>query len=272
MSFGAASRPRIACLLGKPLRPDALLTEVVDRLRAASAVVTIHLPAGDAPLPSWVLDADLVIQRGLGLPELTAALAAERAGRRCCNRIAATINVKDRVMMASKLATAGVPHPTTIPAATWTEVVELAGGKPVVVKAADGGIGRGLGVVIAELGYLPATALFAGPYVVQEYVRGSALVYKVYVAGPWARGLTKRWPPPDSTAAVVSPIELDADLADLARRIGAALDLEIYNVDVLYGSDGPMVVDVNPFPGFRGIPHAAHSIADYLWTIVRREA
>ena len=260
-------QPRIAFLLGKPVRDTSVLPDVFARLREVPATVTLHLPKGDEPMPSWLFDAALVVQRGLGVAELTSALRLEAAGVRRCNRVTATIAVRDRALTFQKLAAAGLPVPATVRAATWPEVHDLAGERPVVVKAADGGIGRGRGVLLADTGSLPPQEPFAGPYIAQEYIRGDGRDHKVYVAGPQARGLVKQWPPRQTADQPGVPFMIDAQLADLARRVGRALDLEIYGVDFLYGPRGPTVVDVNPFPGFRGVPQAARLIARHLAAI-----
>src|SRR5688572_5170693 len=86
----------IACLLGKRPRPGTVISEVIDRLRAIPASVTVHVQKGDAPLPEELADSHLVVQRGLGLAELSAAMQLETSGVRCCNRVSASIAVADR--------------------------------------------------------------------------------------------------------------------------------------------------------------------------------
>ncbi|MDQ4069776.1 MAG: hypothetical protein M3203_09965, partial [Actinomycetota bacterium] len=54
-----------------------------------------------------------------------------------------------------------------------------------------------------------------------------------------------------------------------AVAAGAALGLEIFGVDLVVGGDGPVVVDVNGFPGFKGVPPAAAWIADHLRAVAR---
>lgn len=258
-------RARIAVLLGKPVRRPSVLSEVFDRLGAV-AEVSVHLPKGTEPPPDSVLVSDLVAHRGLGVPELTAALCLETAGVRCCNGISATLTVWDRAAVMQALAAAGAPVPATASLATWPEVVELAERFPLVVKAADGSIGRGLGVMIAAAGRLPPTAPFAGPFMAQEYVSGDDRVHKVYVVGERRFGLIKRWPRPAGDRSG-EPFAVDSHLESMSRLAGAALGLEIYGVDFLHGPNGPRIIDVNPFPSCEGIPGAAEAIAAHLIVI-----
>ncbi|MDQ3781211.1 MAG: hypothetical protein M3354_11795 [Chloroflexota bacterium] len=262
-------QPQIAFLLGKPVRATSVLSEVFDHLRSVSVAMTVDLPKGDTPVPPRLFDAELVVQRGLGLPELGAALTLEHAGVRCCNPIAATIALRNRAWIIQTLAAAGVPVPATVPATTWPELRDLAAGHPVVVKAADGVIGRGHGVLIAATGHLPSRAPFAGPYILQDYVRDDNRVYKVYAVGGHAIGVAKRWPPHQTTDEAGQLFPVNSELTELSYRAGTALDMEIYGVDILYGSNGPVVIDINPFPGFRGIPHAGQVIGSHLEAIVK---
>ncbi len=234
---------RIAFVLGKPPRGSSVVPEVIERLRRDGCDVTVHLPhEASEPVPPWLFDADLVVQRGLNREALVAVGRLEETGVRCCNRVEATMAAHDRLLLAHRLAAAGLPVPTTVPAATWADVLD-ARGRAVVVKARDGWRGRGAAVLVAPDGALPSAAPFAGPYVVQDFVAGADT--KLYVAGHGVRG--RQGPP-------------TPQLADLARRAGAALGLEIYGVDVV----GGCMVDVNPFPGFRGVPQAARLVTHHI--------
>ncbi|MBA2520964.1 MAG: hypothetical protein H0V24_14975 [Chloroflexia bacterium] len=267
MSQGVEHGPRIAFLLGKPPRDATVISDLLEFLRAIPIEVRVHLPKGDEPLPPWLFDSDLVAQRGLGIRELTSALRLEAVGVRCCNRIAATITLCDREATGRKLAAVGIPVPATRAAASWPELLALADGRPIAVKTADGSIGRGLGVAIAADERLPAREPFAAPFLAQDYILSDGQVYKLCIVGRQALGLLKSWPPRPAADGAASPFPVDAELTELSRRVGSALDLEIYGVDVLIGPNGPVIVDVNPFSGFRGVPGAVRLIARHLTAI-----
>lgn len=78
------------------------------------------------------------------------------------------------------------------------------------------------------------------------------------------RGLLKRWPAQQPSDKRGVPFEVDSDLANIAHLAGKALSLEIYGVDILHGPHGSTIIDVNPFPGFRGITDAAELIAGHI--------
>lgn len=215
-----------------------------------------------------MFESELVVQRGLGSPELRSARALEKAGIRCCNRISATTTLQDRGLTTQRLVDAGLPVPATGRVATWTEAVAQADGKPAVVKSKDGGAGRGLNVLIDATGSLPPLPPFPGPYIVQEYVPSDGQDHKLYVAGDQTRGLLTRRTPGQSAPTVGLPFVVGAELAAIAQGVRQALELDIFGVDVLYGPSGPVIVDVNPFPGFRNIPEAPRLLARHLTALV----
>lgn len=256
---------RLTFVLGKRPRPATVVAEVIDRLRASGFDVTVHLPHDDpGPMPASALESDLVVQRGLRGEVLAQLLAIESAGVRCCNSISATMATADRLSVASRLSNAGIAVPATRAAANWADVCEAAAAGPVVVKSRDGGVGRGAGVAISDDRGLPAVPAFDGPWVLQELVPGDGRVRKLYFAGNHLRTLLKPAATTELRHDAPETIRPPAQLVDLAAGAGATLGLDIYNVDVIVGPDGPCVIDVNPFPGFRGIPGATDVVANHV--------
>ncbi len=254
--------PTIAFLLGKPVRADTIFPDIFERLSSLPVKLSVHLPIKE-PLPATLREADLVVQRGLDGDDLTALRWIEDAGVRCCNPIDATAMLGDRLVTLDTLSAAGLPVPLTTPLETWPEVVSLADSQSIVVKAVDGRVGRSVGVLIAEAGQLVSQPPFAGPYIVQEFIRNDGRVHKAYVAGQQARGMMKRSSPDAAVSQPGLSTSLAPELVELALQAGAALGLDIYGVDFLYGPD-PVIIDVNPFPGFRGVPDAADLISTHL--------
>jgi ribosomal protein S6--L-glutamate ligase len=69
---------------------------------------------------------------------------------------------------------------------------------------------------------------------------------------------------PAGKGTVELPLESVAPgWAGLVLRTGKAFGLDIYGVDVLATPDGPVVVDVNAFPGFRGVAEAPAALAEF---------
>jgi ribosomal protein S6--L-glutamate ligase len=84
------------------------------------------------------------------------------------------------------------------------------------------------------------------------------------VVGRRVFAVTKRFSP-HSYQIHGHPIELDARTRDIVLKCGEVLGLYLYGVDLVRTDRGPCVVDVNYFPGYKGVPGAAKLIADYVY-------
>lgn len=268
MAARAEHSPQIAFLLGKPIGSDTVLAGVLERMHHRATTITLHRPVQQATLPKWLFQSDLVVQRGLDASALASASELEGAGVRCCNSIVATQACKNRAVILAKLASAGIRVPATSIAETWDEVCAGADREWIVVKEVDGTVGRGLHVLIGGGDTLPPQPPFPGPYIVQEHIANNGIVQKLYVAGRRMRGLIKNAAPMMGSIDTGVPFDVDPELEHVARRTRRTLGLDIVGVDVLIGEHGPVVIDVNPFPGFRGVPDGARLIANHLTTLL----
>ncbi len=257
----------VAFLVGKPLRSGSILVDVIERLQHHWQTVIVHRPSDGTLIPEVIFESSLVIQRGLDRGELALAWRLEQAGVRCVNRISATQTCHDRAAVMSALAAARIPTPETVVVPAWSDVVLLGRGQPIAVKTLDGDAGRGVNVLLSPSGALPSEAPFEGPFVAQEYLPNSSTVQKLYVAGCSARGLLKSSPLVTESNNPSVPFEVDTELLDLAAQIAAALHLDIFGADIVRSPSGPTVIDVNPFPGFRGVADAGGIIADHILEI-----
>jgi len=50
----------------------------------------------------------------------------------------------------------------------------------------------------------------------------------------------------------------------LARRVGQVFGLDLYGVDILETPQGLVLVDINDFPSFYGVPRKVASVAEYI--------
>lgn len=262
----AGAAPVVAMAVGKPPRPGTLVAEVAGLLRAAGVRVEVVLPHQDPDLleqarRTGVGGADLLVHRGLRPGALAAVVALQTSGVPCCNDASATATAGDRTRVMARLLAAGVPVPASWRTDRWSEVRAALSLGPHVVKRADDAGGRAAGVAL-----LPGQSTeppFEGPWLVQVPVDGDGVDRKLYVTGDRVAGLLKPGPLLGGTG-VVRGFEPDVGLRTLARRVGAELGLHLYGVDVIVGTDGPVVVDVNPLPGYRGVTGAPREVADHL--------
>ena len=243
----------VAFLLGRPPSATSVLHGVRAHLASAGVVVTEHVLTDRAELP----DADLHVLKDL--PPAALQALAEAPLRSCSDLPSAVLRCEDKLLACTRLHLAGVPLPVTRCAADWAEVRALAGQGPVVVKPRFGTGGHG---VLVLDGAAPRTPAASGPWLVQERVPGDGRDRKLYVVGDRVHGVLRRWPAPADRAG--TPFPVPAGLTRVARAAADALGLAVCGVDVVVAPTGPVVVDVNPFPGFKGVPGAAELLAAHL--------
>ncbi|NUP30736.1 MAG: hypothetical protein HOU01_03350 [Streptomycetaceae bacterium] len=92
-------------------------------------------------------------------------------------------------------------------------------------------------------------------------------------AAPGPSGPTSTTNPADPPFTAKRTVELPPDAVPsewsaLVRRVGDAFGLSVYGVDLLAASSGPVVVDVNAFPGFQGVTGAPEALAELAAEVV----
>lgn len=245
---------RAVLLLGRAPSAASVLDEVVARLRAQGVEVRLEVVARGDELPP--VDADLLVLRDLTAAQLQ---AVERTGLPSCNPAAAHRDTLDKLHVVQVLGDAGVAVPATASADRWQDVRAAAEAGPVVVKPREGT--QGAGVLVLD-GAAPTAPAGPGPWLVQERVPALGPDRKLYVVGDAVDGVLRVWPAPPDRAG--EPFVPEPALAGPARAAAAALGLDVCGVDVVAGPDGPVVVDVNAFPGFKGVPGAPARLAAHL--------
>lgn len=238
-------------------------------LAAAGCRVEILLPHDQAITPHDV-HADLVVHRGLNAAasELVAELDAR--GMDICPPPPRVAEAGRRSNLRDHLDDQGVPVPGAFTVHTWEEALTASGGGPQVVKSEHGG-GRGREVVALGGGRVSgqehvetptdgadpaAPAPFEGPYLVEEFIPNDGFDHKLYVAGRSVWGLLK-------PSSLIAPhvlgdagkktgdsreLRLTPEEIDLALMTARVTGLHLLGLDVVHGTNGPVVVDVNVFP------------------------
>ena len=70
----------------------------------------------------------------------------------------------------------------------------------------------------------------------------------------------------------ISEDELPAAWKQLALDIGHAFKMPLYGVDLIETAQGPLIVDVNAFPGFRGVPGASDALVALVERLLMERA
>jgi MFS family permease len=196
--------------------------------------------------------------------ELSLSLAAilHAQGARMLNPYECCASTQNKIVASRRLRSAGVPTPRTWVTGDFTLLKELAKDTPLLLKPYRGHRGAGIRVVHdhAELAAVPRTD---EPMLAQEYLVGTGEDVKLYVVGEQVFAVRKEFSE-QSFAVPGRPSAVSDSLREIALRCGKALGLGLYGLDVIETPSGPVVVDLNYFPGYKGVPEIAPLIAEYI--------
>jgi ribosomal protein S6--L-glutamate ligase len=256
---------RVAWLLDRRAHrmPTPLLESVFARLERRGMRVDWMFPEeqltrADDLNPEY----DLYVLKSQSALALSLGAILHSRGARLVNRYPACAAVRDKVVAAGRLHAAGVPAPRTWVTTDLGLVESLLASGPLVIKPQRGLHGAGVHVLRrrADLANVPPPS---EPQLVQDLVEGGREDLKLYVVGATVMGVRKPFSS-DSYAEPGRPCEVPAAARDVALRCGRAFGMTLYGLDVIESRDGPVVVDVNYFPGYRGVPDAAQLVASHL--------
>jgi ribosomal protein S6--L-glutamate ligase len=196
--------------------------------------------------------------------------AVTAAGARVVNTFEASSLTRDKLASTIVLAGRGVPVPTSFATGQTHLLRQIPGGGPVWLKPPRGSQGVGVQRLASAADLAADTALVRDAYdlplplFAQAEVPSGGFDLKVYVVGERMWAIRRPFPARSLADKLGEPARVSPPIRDAALACGAALGLELYGVDFLVAGDEFFVVDVNAFPGYKGIPEAPAAIADYL--------
>jgi ribosomal protein S6--L-glutamate ligase len=240
-----------------------VLVKVFDILRRRGFEVESGIPEEMVVRPDRLsVEHDLYVLKSHTDLSLSLAGVLAAQGARLLNPYESCLAAQDKIVASRRLRAAGVPTPRTWVTGELALLEPFVNERPVVVKPYRGHRGVDVAVVrtAAELAALPRPTV---PMLVQEHVDGGREDLKLYVVGSEVFAVRKPFSPTSFTRPG-RPCEVDGELREIARSCGRALGLGLYGLDVIESTDGPVVVDVNTFPGYKGVPDVAPLIADYI--------
>lgn len=253
---------------GSPPRSNPIMSEVFRRLEQSGAEVELRYPEEElVRLDTLAVDADLYLLKSDTEMALSLATALAGMGGRIVNSLDATLLAKDKVLAAAVLSGAGIPAPRSFMAREAAQLSSIAARSALILKPHRGY--HGVGLAIAEgpdrlpTDDNPADFVFA-----QEYLADARKDLKVFVIGDEVFGVRKKF----SASSFLNwgeSVSLSDEVAAIARGCGKAFGLELYGLDITEDEAGPFVVDVNYFPGYRGVPDGPRRLAHYILTAAR---
>lgn len=176
---------------------------------------------------------------------------------------------RDKLRSMQLLARDGIGLPVTTfahdPKQT-EEVVQLAGGAPLVIKLLEGT--QGIGVVLADTERSAKSVIeaFRGAGVnilVQEFIKeaGGADIRALVVGGKVIAAMRRQGGEGEFRSnlhrgGTAQPIRISPEERSTAIRAAKSMGLNVCGVDMLRANHGPVVMEVNSSPGLEGVEKA----------------
>jgi ribosomal protein S6--L-glutamate ligase len=222
--------------------------------------------------------ADLYLLKSHAPQALAVAHVLEQKDALVVNSWASSVACQDRVLMAQRMRDANLPWPYTRSFSSLgsllTDREKLASLPfPQIIKSYYSHRGDLVDKVdnIEQLEALEAEWK-QEPIVLQEFAAGDGWDIKMWVIDQQifaARRRTPLEPNASKEDFPIAPEELPGEWVHIAMEIGRIFNMRLYGVDLLITEQGPMIVDVNGFPGFRGVPGADSALVDLVERIAQ---
>lgn len=205
-------------------------------------------------------------------PGLSILQAAEAVGIPTINHSRAICLVRDKTIATAFANAEGLPVPRTYFIA-HPGLLKAIPKKdyPLVIKPANGSSCRGIYRVnspadLAKLEIVRSNCCFL---LAQQYVENNGYDIKLYVIGKNVYAVAGKSPLHPEVEVEPRLVPLRLEWRKLALRVGEISGLDIYGLDVLETSHGPVVVDINDFPSFGHVPQAVSLISSYILRVAK---
>lgn len=219
--------------------------------------------------------ADLYLLKSHAPQALEVAHQLEARGAQVVNSWTSSVACQNRVLMTQRMTGAGLPWPASRDFSSLDELLNqsdvlAALAFPLIIKSQYSHRGDLVDKIdsLEELHALsPQWA--SEPVILQKFAPSDGWDIKLWVIDRQifaARRRAPLLPGASKEDFVIAPEDLPAEWASIVYEIGDLFQLRLYGVDLLISEDGPIIVDVNSFPGFRGVPGADEALV----TLVER--
>jgi len=184
----------------------------------------------------------------------------------------------DKYAILAILEENGIPVPRTVVTESQDEALRAFHdlGGDVIVKPIFGSRGVGSTRIsdpeIAQTVF-SAITFYHGVIYIQEYVPHGFSDIRAFVIGDQVAAAMRRvatsWKTNYSQGARPEPIKLDSEMEELAVKSAKLIKCKVAGVDILEAPKGPLIVEVNSQPGWRGLQsvtsvNIAEAIVDFV--------
>jgi ribosomal protein S6--L-glutamate ligase len=270
------------CFLMEPPRSESSVTyDIVNGLKSGGAEVeVVSERSGLIDLRDFKFDYDLYLFKSHSPLAESLAAAAHYCGGKLLNQYPPTMKVRDKVLTCTMLLQAGIPTPRTFITDSIESLRPIVRETPIVVKPYKGRRGQGIEVCMDEAAFdslieryeeTPSEggdeegdATGGGLVFAQEYEEHEPYDYKAYAVGDYVHAIKRIFPATTKEEKRGTPVGDDPELDSLVRRCGEVFGLNLYGVDLVKTPRGYSVIEVNCFPGYKGVPEAGERISRYI--------
>ncbi len=273
------------CFLMEPPRSSTSVTyDVLNALKSSGADVEVVTErSGLIDLEHFKFDYDLYLFKSHSPLAESLAAAAHYRGAKLLNQYPATMKVRDKVLTDTILLQAGIPAPKTFITDSIENLRPIVREMPVVVKPYRGRRGMGIEICMDEAqfndlvkrragqesssdddGGEDGTALGDRLIYAQQYQEHEPFDYKAYAIGDYVYAIKRIFPAKTKEEKLGTPVGDDPELVELVRKCGKTFGLQLYGVDLVKTPKGYSVIEVNCFPGYKGVPQGGERISNFI--------
>jgi ribosomal protein S6--L-glutamate ligase len=269
---------RLCVIIDEKYRHQSMPLAVVHQLRQWGHDVDVMEPHATvirlSDLVTQSYDA-YVLKTAADGPGLSLLEAVEAAGIPTINNARSVRLVRDKAVAIAVAHAYGLPVPPTYFVA-HPRLLTLIPPEdyPLVVKPSNGSACRDIYRVNhpADLATLVLPDGARSFLLAQRYVQNTGFDIKLYVMGTQVYAVRKKSPLHPDMNGSEGLIPVTPELRQLALNVGELFGLDIYGVDVVQTAERWVGVDINDFPGFKGVPGAVDLIATFILRVARRAA
>ena len=209
--------------------------------------------------------ADLYLLKSHTPQALDVAHFVEQQGALVLNSWSASVACQDRLRMTEYMVKADLPWPRTQSFDTLEEMLSQSDeliqvAYPLIIKSRYSHRGDLVDKIESWTQLQTLAAQWAQePVILQELVASDGWDIKVWVIDEHIFAARRRTPLEAGASKEDFPIATDEIAEQFLPNIveiGRIFNLRLYGVDLIMTGRGPIVVDINAFPGFRGVPGA----------------
>ncbi|TLZ62442.1 MAG: alpha-L-glutamate ligase [Gammaproteobacteria bacterium] len=213
--------------------------------------------------------ADIYLLKSHTPQALEVAHYLEQRGAMVINSFASSSACQDRALMAQRMSEAHLAFPSTSTHASLGELLEQQQQRPSILSfplVIKSRYSRRGDLVYRADGIEQLHALarrIDEPVIIQEFVPTDGWDIKLWVIGQQIFAARRRSSLAGEASRQDFPIpteQLPSSWRSISLKVGRVFDLHLYGLDLIASDRGPVVVDVNSFPGFRGVGGAASAL------------